>query len=110
MAGAENVEQRHGQHRLDEDFKRAAADQAGIVFGILVEIEAQGARLFLGDDFARGLPDFSLDAPPPMVPAMEPSSRMSILALWNEGIEPREFTMVATAPRRPSRCNFTISS
>ena len=48
--------------------------------------------------------------PPPMVPAMEPSSRTSILALWNEGMEPRAFTMVATAPRRPSRCNFTISS
>ena len=48
--------------------------------------------------------------PPPMVPAMEPSSRTSIFALWNEGIEPRAFTIVATAPRRPSRCNFTISS
>ncbi len=48
--------------------------------------------------------------PPPMVPAMEPSSRTSILALWKEGMEPRELTMVATAPRRPSRCSFTISS
>ena len=35
---------------------------------------------------------------------------MSILARCKEGTEPREFTIVATAPRRPSRCNLAISS
>ena len=48
--------------------------------------------------------------PPPMVPQIEPSSRTSILAVLNEGIEPCALTIVATAPRRPSRRNFTISS
>ncbi len=62
VAGAKDVEQRHGQHGLDEDFERAAANQAGVVFGILIEIEREGARLFACDDFARGLPDFGLDA------------------------------------------------
>ena len=62
VARAEDVEQRHGQHRLDEDFQRAAADQAGVVLGVLVEVEGQRARLFLRDDLARGLPDFGLHA------------------------------------------------
>ena len=62
MAGAEDVKQRHGQDRLDEDFQSTSADEAGIVLGILVEVEGEGARLFLGDDFARRLPDFGFDA------------------------------------------------
>src|SRR5579872_1942437 len=48
--------------------------------------------------------------PPPMVPAIEPSSRTSIFAVSNEGIEPRTLTIVATAPRRPSCRSLTISS
>ena len=62
VACAEDVKQRHGQDRLDEDFQGASADQAGIVLGVLIEVEGEGARFFLGDDFARGLPDFGLDA------------------------------------------------
>ena len=45
-----------------------------------------------------------------IVPAIDPSSRTSIFALLNEGIDPRTPTIVATAPRRPARCSFTISS
>ena len=48
--------------------------------------------------------------PPPIVPTMEPSSRTNILAVLNEGIEPRTLTMVATAPRRPCCRSLTISS
>ena len=47
VACAEDVKQRHGQHRLDKDLERAAADQAGVVLRVLVEIEGEGARLFL---------------------------------------------------------------
>ena len=90
MACAEDVEQRHGQHRLDEDFERAAADQAGVVLGVLVEIEGEGAGLFLAMTSRAACQTSASTQPPPMVPAMEPSSRMSILALWNEGMEPRD--------------------
>ena len=62
VAGAKDVEERHGQNRLNEDFERTSADESGIVFGVLVEIEAEGAGFFLRDDFAGGLPDFGFDA------------------------------------------------
>ena len=39
-----------------------------------------------------------------------PSPRTRILAVSNEGIAPRTLTMVASAPRRPSRRNCTICS
>ncbi len=62
MTGAKDVKKRDGEHRLDKDFKRASADEASVVFRVLIEIESEGARLFLGDDFAGSLPDFGLDA------------------------------------------------
>ena len=62
MPGAEDVEQGGGKNRLDENFQRPAADQAGIVLGIVVQVEGQRARLFFFHHFARGLPDFGLDA------------------------------------------------
>src|ERR1700756_3714631 len=48
--------------------------------------------------------------PPPTVPRIDPSSRTSILAATTEGIEPRTFTMVASAAALPSRRSLTISS
>ena len=48
--------------------------------------------------------------PPPTVPKIEPSSRTNIFAVSNDGTDPRTFTMVAIAPRRPSRRRTTISS
>jgi hypothetical protein len=48
--------------------------------------------------------------PPPTVPIIEPSSRTSILALSNDGIEPLTSTMVATAHFCPSFRSRTISS
>ncbi len=62
MAGAEDVEQRGREYGFDEDFERASADEAGVVLGVVVEIEGEGARLFFFHDFARSLPDFGLDA------------------------------------------------
>ena len=48
--------------------------------------------------------------PPPMVPAMEPSSRTSIRELSKLGIEPLVWTMVARAARLPCCRSRTISS
>ena len=62
MACAKEVKQRRRQHRLDEDFQRPPAHQAGIVFGILVQIEGERAGLLIGDYVTRGLPDLGLDA------------------------------------------------
>ena len=81
MAGAEYIEQRHGQHGLDKDFKRTPANQAGVVLGILIEIEGS-VRGFSWAMTSRAACQTSASTqPPPMVPAMEPSSRISILAL-----------------------------
>ncbi len=62
MPGAENVEQRRRQHGLDKDFQRAAADQAGIVLGIVVQVEGQRARLLFFHHLAGCLPDLGFDA------------------------------------------------
>ena len=48
VAGAEDVKQRHGQNRLDEDFQGASADEAGIVLRVLVEVEDRGCAVFPG--------------------------------------------------------------
>ncbi len=47
VSRTEDVEQRRRQHGLDEDLQRAAADQAGIVLGIVVQIEGERTRLLL---------------------------------------------------------------
>ena len=62
VPGAKDVEQRRRQHRLDEDLQRAAAHQAGIVLGIVVEIEGQRARLLFFHHLARRLPHFGFHA------------------------------------------------
>src|SRR5579863_6677730 len=62
VPGAKNVEQRHRHHRFDKDFECPAANQASVVFRILIEVEGEAARLFLRDDLARRLPDLSFHA------------------------------------------------
>src|SRR5271157_5874876 len=62
MPGAEDIQQRGRKHRLDEDLQRAAADQARVVLGIVVEVEGERARLFFFHDLARRLPDLGLHA------------------------------------------------
>ena len=62
VAGAKDVEQRGWKHRLDEDFQRAAADQAGVVLGIVVEVEGERARLLLFHHFTRNLPNLGFHA------------------------------------------------
>src|SRR5580698_1627822 len=59
---AENIKIRWRENRLHENLKRPAADETSIVFGILVQIECEGAWLLRFHDFARGLPDFGLNA------------------------------------------------
>ena len=49
------------QNGFDKNIQRASADQAGIVLGILIQIEGERARLFAGHDFARGLPHLGLN-------------------------------------------------
>src|SRR5438874_13793578 len=61
MAGAENVERCWRQHRLNENVQRPAADQAGVVLRILVQIESQCPRLLALDYLACRLPDVRLD-------------------------------------------------
>ena len=62
VSRAEDVQQRRRQYRLDEHVERAAADQAGVVLGIVVEVEGEGTRLFRFHYFARRLPDLGFDA------------------------------------------------
>src|SRR5512142_1176179 len=62
MPGAENEQLRRRKNRFDEDLQGASADEAGVVAGIVVEIEAEGAWLFFFDDLAGGLPDICFNA------------------------------------------------
>ena len=62
MSGAENVESGDRQDRLDKDFQRSSADQSGIVFGIVVQVERQGLGLFRLHDLAGRLPHFGFYA------------------------------------------------
>ena len=51
-----------GQYRLDINFQRAAADQAGIKLRVLIEIEGQRARPLGFHYLLRRLPDFGFHA------------------------------------------------
>ena len=51
-----------GQYRLDINFQRAAADQAGIKLRVLIEIEGQSARPLGFHYLLRRLPDFGFHA------------------------------------------------
>src|SRR5262249_21248579 len=62
MPGTEQIHGRNRQNRLDEHFERAATHQAGVVLGIVIQIESEGSRLFLLHDFARCLPDLGFHA------------------------------------------------
>ena len=62
MACAKDVELWRRKNGFDKNFQGASADQAGVVLGILVEIEGERARFFAGDDLACSLPDLALDA------------------------------------------------
>src|SRR5664279_447285 len=62
VTGPENVEQRRWEHWLDEHVERAAANQSGVVLGIVVQVEGKRARLLFFHDLAGSLPDFRLDA------------------------------------------------
>ena len=61
VTGAEDVEIGGRQDGFDEDFERAPTDEAGVVFGILIEVEGEGAGLLGFHHFAGGLPDFGFD-------------------------------------------------
>src|SRR6201999_188371 len=54
--------QRRRQDWLDEYLQRSSTDQAGIVLGIVVEIEGQRSRFFFFHHLARSLPTLGLDA------------------------------------------------
>ena len=62
MACAEQVKQCWWQYGFDENVQRAAANQAGIVLGILIEVESQGTRLLRLHHVAGSLPDLGFDA------------------------------------------------
>ena len=64
VAGAEQVQHGNGKDRLHKNIQCAAAHQAGVVFGVLVQIECQSAGLFLFHDLAGRLPDFGFNASP----------------------------------------------
>ena len=62
MSCAENIKNCWRQDRFDENFERAAANQAGVILRVLVQVEGEGARLFLVHHFASRAPDVGLDA------------------------------------------------
>src|ERR1039458_8271907 len=62
MACAENIKLCWRQNRLHKNLQRSAAHQAGIVLGILIQIERQGPRPLRFHHFARCLPHFGLNA------------------------------------------------
>ena len=62
MPATENVQHRLRQNRLHENLQRAAADQAGVVLGVVIQIEGHFARLFGDDHFFRCGPDFGFYA------------------------------------------------
>ena len=63
VTGAEQVQQRHRQNRLQINLQCSPANQARVIPWILVQIERQRARLLFFHHLARGLPDIGLDAP-----------------------------------------------
>ena len=62
VPAAEDVQPGGWNHRLDKNFQRPAANQSGIVAGIVVQIERQGTGFFFVHHLAGGLPEFSFDA------------------------------------------------
>src|SRR5690348_8967134 len=61
VTSAEDIEHRLGKNRLDKDFQRAAADEAGIVSRVVIQVERHFAWLFAADDFFGRGPDVCLD-------------------------------------------------
>jgi hypothetical protein len=53
VTGAKNIKIRGGQNRLDENLQRSAADQAGVVFRILIQIERPTLMLRSATSFLR---------------------------------------------------------
>ena len=64
MPGAKNIQRGDGQQRLDKNFECPAADQAGVILGIVVEVEVECLRLLGLHDLAAGFPDLGLNAAP----------------------------------------------
>ena len=62
VATAENVEDRLRQDRLDKNFQRAAANQAVIVVGFVIQAEGHLARRFRLHHFLRRRPHFRFHA------------------------------------------------
>ena len=56
------IQHRLRQNRLDENLQRAAANQAGIVRGVVIQVERHLARLLRFDHFFGRGPHFRLDA------------------------------------------------
>src|SRR5581483_466565 len=52
------------KHRLDKDVESAAADQARVVFEILIQVENENTELLRFHDFARRLPDVGFHTSP----------------------------------------------
>jgi len=62
MAAAEEVDDWLGQDGLDKNFQRAAANEAVVVAGFIVEVEDHLAGRFHLHDVFGGGPDFGFDA------------------------------------------------
>src|SRR5258705_10551631 len=62
MAAAEYVDDGLGENGFDENFHGAAADEAVVVGGFIVEIKDHFARRFFLHDFFSGGPDIGFDA------------------------------------------------
>src|SRR5438105_186857 len=62
VSGAEEIRGLHRKNRFDVDLESPTADQPSVVLGIMVQIEAERPWLLFFHHFARGLPNFGLDA------------------------------------------------
>src|SRR6266852_3330376 len=62
MSSAKNVGHRLGKNRFDEDFQSAAADQAVVVAGFVVQVKDHFAGSFFGEDVFGCGPDVGFDA------------------------------------------------
>src|SRR5260221_8368619 len=62
MSSAKNIGHWLGKNRFDEDFQSAAADEAVVVAGFVVQVEDHFARSLFGQDVFGCGPDVGFDA------------------------------------------------
>jgi len=110
VPSAENVQHGLRQDRLDKNLKRAAANQAVVVVGLVVQAESHLARRF-------GLHHFLRGARLRLRRILRQSSRNRAVfanehprALIARNRAIRVKRLVASAPRFPARRSFTTSS